>query len=88
MDRDQAPIHWGSPNGSLYPYLVSATPQGVEPVLYVSIVSFCYVVVSLWYIHKLHVRLRSFEEGWIEIEKLTDHNLDGDIVIHTKHLEK
>lgn len=46
-----------------------------------------YVMLSLWYIHKLHVRLRSFETAWDQIENLTDHNKDGDVVIHVQHTE-
>jgi len=46
-----------------------------------------YVIVSLWYIRRLNERIRSFEQDWSRIEELTDHNLDGDIVIHAKHLD-
>lgn len=53
--------------------------------LTISVVFAVYVIVSLWYIHKLHVRIRSFEEDWNRIEQLTDHNKDGDVVIHCKH---
>lgn len=55
--------------------------------LWLGIVSAAYVIVSLWYIHKLHVRIRAHEQGWATIEKITDANKDGDIVIHAKHIE-
>ncbi len=53
--------------------------------LILSICFLVYVAVSLWYIHKIHVRLRSHEEDWNRIEQITDHNEDGDVVIHVKH---
>lgn len=46
-----------------------------------------YVVVSVWYIRRLHTRIRSHEEDWNQIEKLTDHNKEGDVVIHVRHTE-
>lgn len=46
------------------------------------------LIVCLWYIHKLHVRIRAHEQGWLQIEEITDHNKDGDCVIHVRHLEK
>jgi len=45
-----------------------------------------YVIASFWYIQKLHARLRAHEEAWNQIEKLTDHNKDGDIIIHARHI--
>lgn len=55
--------------------------------VYLLVAFVAYVVVSLWYIHKLHVRIRSFETAWSQIENLTDHNKDGDVVIHVQHTE-
>lgn len=55
--------------------------------LYVLVAFGAYVAVSLWYIRKLHVRIRSFETAWSQIENLTDHNKDGDVVIHVQHTE-
>jgi len=54
-------------------------------VIYLGAAFLTYLVVSLWYIHKLHKRIRSFEDGWATIENLTDHNKDGDVVLHVKH---
>ncbi len=45
-----------------------------------------YGVAASWYIRKLHQRIRAYEQDWIRIEELTDHNKDGDIVIHAKHI--
>ena len=55
---------------------------------YLSMAFVVYVIASLWYIHKLHKRIRSYEEEWIHIEELTDHNEDGDVVLHCRHMEK
>lgn len=46
------------------------------------------LVASLWYIRRLRNHLRTYEQEWIRIEELTDHNRDGDIVIHCKHIGK
>jgi hypothetical protein len=54
--------------------------------LILNVIVIIYVVVSLWYIHSLHVRIRAHEDAWNQIEKLTDHNKDGDIVIHSRHI--
>lgn len=43
-----------------------------------------YVIASAYYIHLLHERLRSNEENWNQIEKITDHNESGDITIHAR----
>lgn len=55
--------------------------------LYLSLVFLAYVIASLWYIHKLYIRLRSHEQSWDCIEDISDHNEDGDVVVHVKHLE-
>lgn len=44
-----------------------------------------YVLVSLWYIRQLHKQIRCHEADWNQIQKLTDSNKDGDVVIHVKH---
>lgn len=54
------------------------------------IVSFAFVLYaiwSLWYIRKLKLNLKSFEEDWLQISKIADHNEDGDVIIHVKHME-
>lgn len=53
--------------------------------IYLSIIFAVYLIVSLWYIRNLRKRLRSHEDTWNQIEALTDHNKDGDVVIHPKH---
>ena len=45
-----------------------------------------YLIFSLWYIRKLHKQLQSYEHDWQQIERLTDHNKEGDVVIHCKHI--
>ena len=45
-----------------------------------------YVIVSLWYIHKLHTRIRGHERVWVDIERLADHNRDGDVIVHVRHI--
>jgi hypothetical protein len=55
--------------------------------LILSVVFAIYVLASAWYIRRMHTRLRSHEEGWNQIEKLTDHNKEGDVVIHVRHTE-
>ena len=52
--------------------------------IYLGISFTAYLAFSLWYIHRLHERLDSYENDWYEIEKLTDHNQSGDIVIHAR----
>jgi len=51
----------------------------------ISYIFAAYVIVSLWYIHRLHRRIRCHEEDWLQIQKLTDHNQEGDVVIHVCH---
>lgn len=46
------------------------------------------VVILTSYIHKLKRELRSHQETWIKIEEITDHNKDGDIIIHCRHQEE
>jgi hypothetical protein len=53
--------------------------------LVLNVILAIYTVVSLWYIRSLHVRIRAHEDAWNQIEKLTDANKDGDIVIHVHH---
>lgn len=45
-----------------------------------------YGVVTTWYIRRLRGHLRAYEQDWIRIEEITDHNRDGDVVIHCKHI--
>jgi hypothetical protein len=47
-----------------------------------------YVVTSLWYIHKLHKRLKGYEQIWQQIETIADHNQDGTFNINIQHLEE
>lgn len=46
-----------------------------------------YVLGSLIYIHRLHLRLRGYEQVWQNIEEVADRNEDGSFTIHVKHVE-
>lgn len=54
--------------------------------LYLGLLFLGYLIASLWYIRKLHRNIRAHEQRWVQIEKLTDHNVQGDIVIHTTRI--
>jgi hypothetical protein len=41
-----------------------------------------YVIASGLYIRKLHACVRTHEVAWEQIHTLTDHNQEGDIIIH------
>lgn len=56
--------------------------------IYLGLAFAAYVIVSLWYIRKLHSRLQTHEQAWSCIEEIADHNKDGDVVVHVKHLEE
>jgi hypothetical protein len=47
-----------------------------------------YVLVSIWYIRRLHRRIRAYEEEWICIDEIADHNRDGDVIVHVRHIGK
>jgi hypothetical protein len=42
------------------------------------------VVILLAYIRRLKQEIRCYQETWVEIEELTDHNKEGDVVVHIK----
>lgn len=42
------------------------------------------VAALLWYIDKQNKEIKSYQETWIKIEEISDHNEDGDVVIHIK----
>lgn len=46
-----------------------------------------YVILSLFYIHRLHKRLRGYEHVWEQIEQVADANQDGTFNINIQHLE-
>jgi len=54
--------------------------------LVISLIFAAYVISSGWYIRKLHKQLHSYEVDWDHIKNLTDHNKDGDVIIHARHL--
>jgi hypothetical protein len=57
--------------------------------MFYAVIAFAaYVVITVWYIHRLQQQIKSYETTWIRIEDITDHNSDGDIVIHATHVEK
>lgn len=41
-----------------------------------------YILMSGLYIRKLHAHIRVHEEAWKQIGTMTDHNQEGDIIIH------
>lgn len=45
-----------------------------------------YGLAATWYIRRLHARLRAADQDWIQIEQLADHNKDGDVVLHVRHI--
>jgi hypothetical protein len=57
-------------------------------VIALAIVFTVYVIVSGLYIRRLHSNIRVHEEAWKQIGTMTDHNKDGDVVLHVKHLDK
>lgn len=42
------------------------------------------LVISLWYNHTLRQELSCYQNTWTKIEEMTDHNQDGDVVIHAR----
>lgn len=44
-----------------------------------------YILMSVLYIRKLHACIRTHEQAWKQIGSMTDHNKDGDVVLHVKH---
>lgn len=47
-----------------------------------------YALLSLFYIHRLRSRLRSYEHIWEQIEQVADKNQDGTFTINIQHLEE
>lgn len=45
-----------------------------------------WIVVSLWYIRRLKLEIKTYEGSWNKIEDLSDKNKDGDVVIHVEHV--
>lgn len=43
------------------------------------------IIALLWYIHRLREEIRCYQHTWVKIEEISDHNQDGDVVIHIKH---
>lgn len=43
------------------------------------------IVVLLWYIRRLRLEIACYQQTWVKIEEITDHNQDGDVVVHIKH---
>jgi len=41
-----------------------------------------YIIATVWIIRRLLSRIRIYERDWECIEKLTDANEDGDVIIH------
>jgi hypothetical protein len=50
--------------------------------IYVGVAFALYVLISSWYIAKLTSIIDAHENSWDEIEEITDHNENGEIVIH------
>lgn len=46
------------------------------------------VVAQLFYINRLHKRLRGYEHVWEQIEEVADHNQDGTFTINIQHMEE
>ncbi len=46
------------------------------------------LVATLWYIRRLRMQLRAYEEEWLCIEEIADHNRDGDVIVHVRHIGK
>lgn len=44
-----------------------------------------YIIVSVYYIRRLLVCIHTHEQAWKQIHTMTDHNKDGDVVLHVKH---
>jgi hypothetical protein len=49
-----------------------------------SLILIVVVMILLWYIDKQNKEIKSYQDTWIKIEEISDHNKDGDIVIHVK----
>jgi len=45
------------------------------------------VVYQFFYIRLLRKEIRAYQDTWTEIECITDHNKDGDIVIHAREIK-
>lgn len=45
------------------------------------------ILAQLFYINRLHKRLRGYEHVWEQIEEVADHNQDGTFTINIQHLE-
>lgn len=54
--------------------------------IYVLTLLVAWAVFSIYYIHKLKMQIHSHEAGWNQIEEISDHNQDGDVVIHIQHV--
>lgn len=50
----------------------------------VTILSFA-LVASWVYIYLLKEEIRSYRATWNNIEKISDKNQDGDVIVHVKH---
>lgn len=46
------------------------------------------LVACLWYIRRLRAHLRAYEQEWACIEEIADHNRDGDVIVHVRHIGK
>jgi hypothetical protein len=46
-----------------------------------------YVAISSTIIWKLYKEIKVYRDTWIQIEEITDHNKDGDIVIHAHKVD-
>lgn len=47
-----------------------------------------YGIATTWYIRRLNARIRCYEQDWVCIEEIADHNRDGDVIVHVRHLGK
>lgn len=47
-----------------------------------------YAIVSTWYIRRLRQHIRAYEQEWMCIDEIADHNRDGDVIVHVRHLGK
>jgi hypothetical protein len=55
-------------------------------VTYLLVALIVWAVFSVYYIRRLKAELHTHEAGWNQIEEISDHNKDGDVVIHIQHL--
>jgi hypothetical protein len=54
--------------------------------IYALVALIAWAIFSLYYIRRLKIELHSHEADWKQIEEISDHNQDGDVVIQIQHV--